>query len=74
LEARILGVADTFEAMTTYRPYRGALEASVALEEIEAGSGILFDIAVVDALVGLVADGTIPPRVGLDLSACSFMS
>jgi PAS domain S-box-containing protein len=74
LEARILGVADTFEAMTTHRPYRGALETGVALQEIEAGSGILFDVAVVDALVRLVADGTIAPRMELDLSACSFMS
>ena len=74
LEARILGVADTFEAMTTHRPYRGALEIGVALHEIKAGSGTLFDEAVVDALVSMVADGSVAPRIELDLSACSFMS
>jgi PAS domain S-box-containing protein len=49
LEAKILGVADTIEAMSTHRPYRPALGLPEALAEIKAQSGIKFDSAVVDA-------------------------
>ena len=74
LEARILAVADTFEAMTTHRPYRGALEVSAALRELKDGRGTLFDASVVDVCAELVEDGTILPRVAPDLSALSFMT
>ena len=74
LEARILAVADTFEAMTTHRPYRGALEVSAALRELKDGRGTLFDASVVDVCAELVEDGTILPRVEPDLSALSFMT
>ena len=74
LEARILAVADTFEAMTTHRPYRGALEVSTALEELQSGRGILFDPAVVDACCALVESGAIKPRHEPDLSTLSFMT
>ena len=73
-EARILAVADTFEAMTTHRPYRGALAVSTALGELQAGRGTLFDPLVVDACSSLVEDGSIAPRVEPDLSALSFMT
>jgi putative two-component system response regulator len=46
LVARIVAVADTFDAMTTKRPYRGALSAEQALREIEAEAGRQFDPAV----------------------------
>jgi PAS domain S-box-containing protein/putative nucleotidyltransferase with HDIG domain len=49
LEARILGVADTVEAMTTHRPYRPALGLNVALEEISRNKGRLYDPRVVEA-------------------------
>lgn len=39
---RIIGVADTFDAMTTDRPYRRALTAEVAAEEIARGAGKQF--------------------------------
>jgi HD-GYP domain-containing protein (c-di-GMP phosphodiesterase class II) len=74
LEARILAVADTFEAMTTHRPYRGALEVSVALKELAVGRGKIFDPDAVDACVSLVKDGVISPRSEPDLSALSFMT
>lgn len=48
LEARILGVVDTFDAMTTTRPYRAALPWAQAFEEISSGTGTLFDPEVVD--------------------------
>ena len=53
LEARILGVADTVEAMSSHRPYRAALGIDVALAEIERGRGSLYDPPVVDACLRL---------------------
>lgn len=43
LEARILAVADAFDAMTSSRPYRPALPTAVAIQEIEDGAGSQFD-------------------------------
>ncbi len=53
LEARILGVADVVEAMSSHRPYRPALGVNKALEEISKNRGILYDPGVVDACVKL---------------------
>ena len=49
LEARIMGVADVVEAMSSHRPYRPALGIDKALEEISQNRGILYDPKVVDA-------------------------
>ncbi|MBA7485615.1 hypothetical protein ES707_21163 [subsurface metagenome] len=49
LEARILGVADIVEAMSSHRPYRPALGIDKALEEIYQNRGTLYDPEVVDA-------------------------
>lgn len=54
--ARILGVADTFEALTSDRPYRPGRSALEALEVFERESH-LFDIDVVSALRLLVLSG-----------------
>lgn len=51
LEARILSVADSFEAMTSDRVYRRALTLSDALAELERCSGTQFDPAVVRAFL-----------------------
>jgi PAS domain S-box-containing protein/putative nucleotidyltransferase with HDIG domain len=53
LEARIIAVADTIEAMTSHRPYRPALGIDAALAEIQAGAGRLFDADVVQACLRL---------------------
>jgi len=53
IEARILAVADTVEAMATHRPYRASLGIEKALEEIENQRGILYDEAVADACLVL---------------------
>jgi putative nucleotidyltransferase with HDIG domain len=53
LEARILAVADTIEAMSSHRPYRPALGLDTALKEITQKKGILYDPAVVDACLML---------------------
>jgi HD-GYP domain-containing protein (c-di-GMP phosphodiesterase class II) len=48
LEARLLAVADAFDAMTSARPYRGALSVDLALIEIAACAGSQFDPAVAE--------------------------
>jgi cyclic di-GMP phosphodiesterase len=56
LAARIFAVADSFDAMTSDRPYRSALSAETAVGEIRAGSGTQFDPICVDAFETLVAE------------------
>ena len=63
LEARILAVADAFDAMTSDRPYRAALPLEVALEEFRRHRGTQWDARVVDALFDLVAEGVDLPIV-----------
>ena len=50
LDARIIAVADTYEAMTSDRPYHPALSPADALEAIRREAGSQFDPAVVAAL------------------------
>jgi putative nucleotidyltransferase with HDIG domain len=47
LEARILAIADSFEAMTAARPYRPALPRSEALRRLQEGAGTQFDASLV---------------------------
>jgi HD-GYP domain-containing protein (c-di-GMP phosphodiesterase class II) len=54
LEARILSVADAFDAMTHERSYRKALSTEEALGEIQRGAGTRFDSGVVEACLGVV--------------------
>ncbi|MCW2967102.1 MAG: putative signaling protein, partial [Solirubrobacteraceae bacterium] len=49
LAARIFSVADTFDALTTDRPYRPRMELARAREIVEAASGTQFDPAAVEA-------------------------
>jgi diguanylate cyclase (GGDEF)-like protein/putative nucleotidyltransferase with HDIG domain len=51
IEARILAVADAYEAMTADRVYRPALGEEAARAELEAGAGTQFDAGVVEALL-----------------------
>jgi len=48
LETSILTVADSFDAMTTDRPYRGALSLESALQEIKDNGGTQFNPDIVD--------------------------
>jgi diguanylate cyclase (GGDEF)-like protein len=56
--ARILLVADAFDAITSARPYRGALSIDEACEELRRHSGTQFDPACVDALMAHLAGPT----------------
>lgn len=53
-QARIMAVADAFEAMTSHRPYRRALSVEEALEEIRRGKGRQFDPEATEALMAVV--------------------
>jgi ribonuclease P protein subunit RPR2 len=55
LGARIFSVCDTFDAMTSDRPYRRALPFDDAVSEIERCGGTQFDPEVVDAFVRMCA-------------------
>ena len=49
--SRILSVADTYDAMTSDRPYREAMSGSDAVKELKRCSGSHFDPAVVDVFL-----------------------
>jgi PAS domain S-box-containing protein/putative nucleotidyltransferase with HDIG domain len=53
IEAQIIAVADVVEAMSSHRPYRPALSIDIAIEEILANKGILYNAEVVDICVDL---------------------
>ena len=55
LSARIVAVADAFDAMTTDRPYRRALAHDEALQRLEDGRGEQWDPVVVDAFLAQFA-------------------
>jgi HD-GYP domain-containing protein (c-di-GMP phosphodiesterase class II) len=55
LEARIIFVADAFEAMTSDRPYRRGMAVADAVDELRRCAGTQFDPRVVDALCDLLA-------------------
>jgi HD-GYP domain-containing protein (c-di-GMP phosphodiesterase class II) len=60
LAARILLVADAYDAMTSDRPYRRALSREEALRELEEQAGRQFDPRCVDLLVGHLRAGVVP--------------
>lgn len=59
--ARIIAVADSFDAMTTSRPYREALPVVEARRRLLAGRSVQWDARCVDVLVALVDSGAISP-------------
>ncbi len=54
LASRIIAVADTYDAMTSTRPYRAALSAETAIDEITKASGSQFDPSVVKVFLKIV--------------------
>lgn len=53
LAARILAAADSFDAMTSQRPYRGPMSLNQAIAELNTGAGGQFDPAVINAFFGI---------------------
>lgn len=60
--ARIIAVADTFDAMTSDRPYRAGLPDDAALAEIERCRGTQFDAACVDVFSRAYGKGLVRSR------------
>jgi len=54
LYSRILAIIDAYEAMTSPRPYRGALSHEEAIREIKKNSGTQFDPRLVDIFISLM--------------------
>ncbi len=65
LGARIIAVADTFDAMTTDRPYRRALSADTAMRELVRVAGTQLDEALVLVFADLILSGEIVPPPSL---------
>src|SRR5436309_5772436 len=61
LQARIVSVADTFDAMTTDRPYQKAMEFEAALARIKSFVGTRYDERVVASLMAACESGQITP-------------
>lgn len=59
VEGRVVAVADTYDAMTSNRPYRKGLDPKVAIEEIRKKSGTQFDPQCVAAFEACYEDGAI---------------
>lgn len=57
--ARIIGVADAFDAMYSTRAYRERMTMEAVISELEAGKGTQFDPRCVEAMIQLLTDGTI---------------
>lgn len=57
IEARIVAVVDAYDAMTSERPYRGALSEAQALEELRRHAGTQFDPRVVTAFLAILERG-----------------
>lgn len=65
--ARIIAVADAFEAMTSDRPYRKALSTEIALAELRKGRGTQFDPDIVDAFLAVMEEEAALEKGGISI-------
>jgi HD-GYP domain-containing protein (c-di-GMP phosphodiesterase class II) len=66
LNARIVSICDAFDAMTTSRSYRPALDVEIAIEQLKKHSGEQFDSEIVELFVGCLKENPdlyIAPKV-----------
>ena len=59
LIARMICVADSFDAMSSNRVYRRRLSKQSVIDELKHNSGTQFDPKIADVMLGLLADGKI---------------
>jgi HD-GYP domain-containing protein (c-di-GMP phosphodiesterase class II) len=62
LEARIVAVADAFDAMTTNRAYRHPRSPEQAIQELRRCAGVQFDDSVIEAFLQAYGDGSAVDR------------
>ena len=65
IEARVIAVADAYDAMTTDRPYRKAMSWENARAELRAGAGSQWDARVVEVFIAMVDRERTSERVAL---------
>lgn len=58
MEARIIGVADAYDAMTSNRSYRNYLAQEIVREQIEKGKGTQFDPKYADSMLSIIDEDT----------------
>lgn len=66
LYARIICVADSFDAMTSVRCYRPKLPIETVIEELKKCSGTQFDPDIVPYMIKMIEDGTAPIEIEED--------
>lgn len=67
IEARIVAIADTYDAMTSDRPYRKALSHQIAIKEIEKCGGTQFDPEIVPFFIKAIEKYRLKcEKLGLD--------
>lgn len=59
IESRIIAVADTFDALTSHRPYRPAMTLAQARAELERVAGTQLDPGLVQVIVKLIDNGAL---------------
>jgi HD-GYP domain-containing protein (c-di-GMP phosphodiesterase class II) len=64
IHTRIVSVADAFDAMTSSRPYRGAMSVDKAMDILRSEKGAQFDAKIVEAFEGLERSRALDPIVG----------
>lgn len=67
LMARVIAVADAFDAMTTHRPYQTAMSFAKAQERLNILKGLAFDERIVEAFNRAYQQGQIAPEPGNNL-------
>ncbi|MDX6533846.1 MAG: hypothetical protein QOF68_1590 [Gaiellales bacterium] len=65
LLARVIAVADAYNAMTSDRPYRKAMQPEVAIQQLVNGRGSQFEADMVDAFVQVLERESEPYRTGV---------
>lgn len=56
IEAKVIAIADSYDAMTSDRPYRDAMDPSLAAAELDSLKGTQYDIEVVEALIQVLKE------------------
>jgi HD-GYP domain-containing protein (c-di-GMP phosphodiesterase class II) len=63
LHARIMAVADVYDAMTAQRAHREAHDEQKVIEELTRGKGVKYDADAVDALLALIQEQCLPKSI-----------
>jgi HD-GYP domain-containing protein (c-di-GMP phosphodiesterase class II) len=69
MQAKIISVADTFDAMTIDRPYSKGMDLPSALERLRTFVGTRYDGRVVDALVDACNEGEVANGIVRQMAA-----